>query len=428
MPAERRHLAVLLLAAPSTALAQEPLAAQELPDLDARIQALSEELDAARAELGAVETDAPFDKVRQRRDSTLAPSTGLVDIAAEDLSLRIGGYVKMDGIHDFQRVGNASKFATATIPVPTEDQERTTFQARETRLNVDVRSGFKAEAVRFFVEGDFYGAGGAFNLRHAYGEYGGLLAGQTWTTFMDLSSRPVTLDFEGPDGALFLRQPMVRWTQAASNTTSWSLALEGASQGVGALGGVDPNLADAPLPDLTGNLRREVGPGHLQLSGVLRKLRYEGGAGEDAVIGWGLALSGKTPVGPRGRRLMAQLSVGEGTGEYNQALRDDGQSDAFLGADGRLEALGNSTATVGVENDWNADWSTTVAYSVATLDNVTGQAADVLHQTQSTSATLLWHPTRHFLAGVEYLYGTRENNDGQRGHANRVMFSFKFFL
>ena len=428
MPAERRHLAVLLLAAPSTALAQEPLAAQELPDLDARIQALSEELDAARAELGATETDAPFDKVRQRRDSTLAPSTGLVDIAAEDLSLRIGGYVKMDGIHDFQRVGNASKFATATIPVPTEDQERTTFQARETRLNVDVRSGFKAEAVRFFVEGDFYGAGGAFNLRHAYGEYGGLLAGQTWTTFMDLSSRPVTLDFEGPDGALFLRQPMVRWTQAASNTTSWSLALEGASQGVGALGGVDPNLADAPLPDLTGNLRREVGSGHLQLSGVLRKLRYEGGAGEDAVIGWGLALSGKTPVGPRGRRLMAQLSVGEGTGEYNQALRDDGQSDAFLGADGRLEALGNHTATVGVENDWNADWSTTVAYSVATLDNVTGQAADVLHQTQSTSATLLWHPTRHFLAGVEYLYGTRENNDGQRGHANRVMFSFKFFL
>ncbi|MGD2016915.1 MAG: hypothetical protein PVJ89_02260 [Planctomycetota bacterium] len=102
MPADRRHLAVLLLlAAPATALAQEPLAVQELPDLDARIQALSEELDAARSELGAAETDAPFDKVRQRRDSTLAPSTGLVDIAAEDLSLRIGGYVKMDGIHDF---------------------------------------------------------------------------------------------------------------------------------------------------------------------------------------------------------------------------------------------------------------------------------------------------------------------------------------
>lgn len=406
----------------------QEMPAQEMPDLERQVAEVRAELEALKKEEDGAASDAPFDKVSQRRDSTLAPSTGLVDIAAEDLSLRIGGYVKMDGIHDFQRVGNASKFATATIPVPTEDQERTTFQARETRLNVDVRSGVKAEAVRFFVEGDFYGAGGAFNLRHAYGEYGGLLAGQTWTTFMDLSSRPVTLDFEGPDGALFIRQPMVRWTQAASDTTSWSLALEGASQGVGALGGVDPNLADAPLPDLTGNLRREVGSGHLQLSGVLRKLRYEGGAGEDEVAGWGLALSGKTPVGPRGRRLMAQLSVGEGTGEYNQALRDDGQSDAFLGADGRLEALGNSTAMVGVENDWGPDWSTTVAYSVASLDNVAGQGADVLHRTQSTSATLLWHPTRHFLAGVEYLYGTREDNDGQRGHANRVMFSFKFFL
>ena len=47
------------------------------------------------------------------------------------------------------------------------------------------------------MEGDFYSSGDQFRLRHAYGEIGDLLVGQTWTTFTDVAAAPATLDFEG---------------------------------------------------------------------------------------------------------------------------------------------------------------------------------------------------------------------------------------
>ena len=71
------------------------------------------------------------------------------------------------------------------------------------------------------MEGDFFGAAGnesvsnsnGLRVRHAYGTLGGLLAGQTWTTFSDVAAYPETVDFGGPVGVIFARQAQVRWTQ-----------------------------------------------------------------------------------------------------------------------------------------------------------------------------------------------------------------------
>ena len=41
-----------------------------------------------------------------------------------------------------------------------------------------------------YVETDFYGSGNVLRLRQAYGSYGGLLAGQTWSTFVDDEQLP----------------------------------------------------------------------------------------------------------------------------------------------------------------------------------------------------------------------------------------------
>ena len=51
-----------------------------------------------------------------------------------------------------------------------------------------------------YVETDFYGSSSVLRLRQAYGSYGGLLAGQTWSTFVDESNFPNTIDFEVADG------------------------------------------------------------------------------------------------------------------------------------------------------------------------------------------------------------------------------------
>ena len=76
-----------------------------------------------------------------------------------------------------------------------------------------------------YVEGDFYGSGNAFRLRHAYGSYGGLLAGQTWTNFLDPDNFPNTIDFESPMAFPSFRQAQVRYTARLNDQSSWAVSV-----------------------------------------------------------------------------------------------------------------------------------------------------------------------------------------------------------
>ena len=72
--------------------------------------------------------------------------------------------------------------------------------AKESRLFLDIRGPVEGKELQMYIETDFYGSGSVLRLRHAYGRYGGLLAGQTWSTFVDESNFPNTIDFEIADG------------------------------------------------------------------------------------------------------------------------------------------------------------------------------------------------------------------------------------
>ena len=77
-----------------------------------------------------------------------------------------------------------------------------------------------------YVESDFYGSGSVFRLRHAYGSYGGLLAGQTWTNFLDPDNFPNTIDFESPMAFPSFRQAQVRYTAKLNDKASWAVSVE----------------------------------------------------------------------------------------------------------------------------------------------------------------------------------------------------------
>src|SRR5688572_13960785 len=99
-------------------------------------------------------------------------------------TFRPGGRVKLDVIRDFKPIGNEDAFDTRTIPIDGGDRVNSNLHAKETRLYVDVRGDVDGDELRFYVETDFYGSGSALRLRHAYGTYKGLLAGQTWSAFV----------------------------------------------------------------------------------------------------------------------------------------------------------------------------------------------------------------------------------------------------
>ena len=137
---------------------------------------------------------------------------GLI-VFGEDVAMKIGGYVKADFIYDFDPIDSTDFFDPTCIPVGATARTNTRFHARQTRMSFDTRWAPDENPVRVFVEGDFFGDGNSFRLRHAYGEIGSLLAGQTWTTFTDVAAAPATLDFEGPFPTSIDDRHMIRWTQ-----------------------------------------------------------------------------------------------------------------------------------------------------------------------------------------------------------------------
>jgi len=134
---------------------------------------------------------------QETQDEDLPP--GWWQIPKTVTQFKVGGYVKFDLIHDFNPISSPDFFDVSQIPTDGSEGSSSHLNAKETRLNLDVKTKVKSVDIRAYVEGDFYGSGGAFRLRHAFVEIGKhWLAGQWWSNFMDESIIPPTLDFEKP--------------------------------------------------------------------------------------------------------------------------------------------------------------------------------------------------------------------------------------
>jgi DcaP outer membrane protein len=350
-------------------------------------------------------------------------------IPGTDLSLGIGGYVKVDAIQDFGAIGDAYEFKTNSIVVgDTAQGGRTTIHARETRLNLDLRSsGTGIRHFRAFVEGDFYGDGNAFRLRHGYGEFGPLLGGQTWSTFQDISARGLTVDFEGPDGEVFLRQAMIRFTQKLSPHWTMAIAAENPTPQLGAPSDM-PGAARATMPDIPGFVRYERGRGHLQVAGLVRQLRFDstGTAPDMSTAGWGLNTTFVLPVG-KADQVLGQFAIGEGTSRYIEGV--SGQNlDAVITDAGALEAVRTQAGNLGYVHKWSATLKSGVSISTTSVDDHAALPSTAIDRLMDARANLFWTPFRLVDIAGEVLWCERRNRDGARGDVWRLQFAVIYRL
>ncbi len=216
---------------------------------------------------------------------------------------------------------------------------------------------------------------------------------------------------------------MLRYTQRASDAFQWSIGLEESDSQVSSdvAGG-----GDNDIPDFTGALRFSNASGHVQVGGLLRQLGYSSSDGgvDETTTGYGLNLSGKTRVSDRDA-LMGQLAIGKGMGRYIEAFGGMG-SDAFLSADGDLEAIQSWGAVLGYSHTWTDKWQSTIAAAMAELDNISGQADDAIKSVRSAHLNLVYHPFPQFVVGGEVMWGERENFDGVAGDATRFQLSVQY--
>eukprot|EP00389_Voromonas_pontica_P016724 GDKH01026155.1.p1 GENE.GDKH01026155.1~~GDKH01026155.1.p1 ORF type:complete len:193 (-),score=37.09 GDKH01026155.1:45-623(-) len=170
-------------------------------------------------------------KLRMAIRSTAAVAILGVAAQAQAVSFETGGY--QTDIYGYARL-NASYDIDSNQALSTrsgsysglvnnDDAPDGHFGADAFQSRIGVKT-VSPEGVKINVEGDFRGSGGgSLRLRHAYGEYNGVLMGQTWSNFTSFVGNTSTLDFDSLPGVAGYQS---RTTQARYTTGPLSLSLE----------------------------------------------------------------------------------------------------------------------------------------------------------------------------------------------------------
>ena len=347
--------------------------------------------------------------------------------------LRIGGYFKSDFIRDLKPAGNSDAFVPASIPIPQiSTANNTNVSVRPTRLSLDFRiPSTRIGEVRFYVEGDLFGTNATTpRMRHAYAQASNFLIGQTFTNFMDPDGFPDTLDFQGPNGMVNLRNPQLRYGFALSKGTTLYFSAEKPSSDIIFTTPTFTAQPDTPRVDGTIRLRQEFQRGHFQVSGLFRDISafaVVGGVSRtDQVFGWGVNIS--TGFKTFGKdNIVFAVAGGHGISRYIQDT-------SGLGIDAELAAAGTylkPTPAVGLEaayqHYWNKTLRSSAVYSYAAVNNTIKAPGDTYNHGEYTAANLIWNPWGSSLnMGAEFLYGWQVQEDGLKGNAPRIQFSAKY--
>lgn len=361
--------------------------------------------------------------VAQLSEAPPTPSPKGLVLQSGEYVWKLGGYLKVDVIHDFDEIGSTDFFDVRTIPTDpsggTDDSTR--IHARQSRLNLDVSGPTSMGPFRAFVEGDFFSDQNGFRLRHAYGTVGGVLGGQTWSTFMDEDAMPETIDFESPVAFPLVRQAQVRYTRAFSEGHSWAVAIEDPDSDLLAPTGVTGDVEE-PLPDLTGRLRLANERGHVQLGLFAGMGRFDSDtASSDDVFLWGANLSTKLATFDKDSAIL-QVTYGEGVGRYR------GGPVAAPDSNGDLEAIPLLGLLGSYEHHWSSELRSSLGYSWGEADLPSGAPVTSNEELVYSFANLIWQFSNRAWTGVEYLYGTRDTQDGEDGDAHRLQFALRFDL
>jgi DcaP outer membrane protein len=314
---------------------------------------------------------------------------------------------------------------------------------RQSRLGVKSWIPTNDGEVYTIFEFELFGTGvdagqTTFRLRHAYGQWKQIGAGQTWSPFMDPDVFPNSIEYWGPNGMVFFRNVQFRWMpMQGDNALTLALERPGAS---GSGGVVNEFVASQgiqgrfPSPDVTGNFRMNRKWGHLQFAGILRYIKWDDNV-PDAfdlsgdTLGWGINVSTNVKF-LKSDVLRASIVYGEGIENYmNDAPADVGVESNFGNA--VTPVKGKALPVLGIvafyDHTWNEKMTSTIGYSRVDIDNSDLQAPDEFHVGQYALANLLFYPVKPIMFGPEIQWARRENNsDGFSVDDFRIQFSAKF--
>jgi hypothetical protein len=390
-----------------------------------------------------------------------------------DTTFSWGGYVKLDMIYSTASAGQESNvgdfiLVPGAVPIDAAGQANYHLSARESRLWFKTSTPSPYGNVDTHVELDFLGFdtslgsevssnASSLRLRHAFGTWnmvfggisqGALLAGQTWTTIMDLEALPDIIDFGSPAGRIFGQQSQIRYTRDLGGGSQLQVAIENPENtlridNLDDFGMVDPDTNDhgavlSPrpgddlVPDTIVKYRFGAPWGHVAAAGIARLIRQkdEYGAENDADLGYGLHVSGKVMVGDK-HNLRLDASYGHGLGRY---MTFGVFTDGFVDDNGEITPVDIAGTIVSGQFWLNDITRINLAFSLGqALNNPDSLRGLANERVLSTHANIQWDLTRSLRVGIEHIYAQRWLEDegalpvaDLTGNLHRVQGAFRF--
>jgi DcaP outer membrane protein len=365
-------------------------------------------------------------------------------------SMEIYGFGQADAIADFNQ--NDPNWFDLNRPsrLPSSPNQfgqdgRFYLSARQSRFGVRSTVPTSMGDVKANFEFDMFGTGKdagltTIRLRHAYGQFKQIGAGQTNSQFMDPDVFPNILDYWAPNGMLLFRNVQVFWEPYRNGDSHARLAVEnpGATGDSGAFSDrveVQNVTGRFPSPDFTGHYRAAASWGYVQIGGVLRYIAYDD-PNANATLNlsghvWGGGVSGSSNVkAGENDILRVQATYGAGIEKYfNDAPIDVGieknPGNPVTPLVGK--ALPVFGLMVYLDHKWNPRWATSAGYSLVDISNSDGQAPNAFRKGHYVSASLACTPVPSVIMSSELQWARRENfSDGFSVGDVRLQFSFRY--
>ncbi|TDR50890.1 hypothetical protein DFP85_12155 [Halomonas ventosae] len=366
----------------------------------------------------------------------VASASHAVDFEVGDTKASVYGYAKLDIIYDVDAdMGDLITHSKIALDGEESQDGHFNMHAYQSRIGFQTTTPVSGSDLVTRIEGDFYGKNNNFRLRHAYGSWDGILAGQTWTNFYGFVAGTPTIDFRGPPGvANQARQPQLRYTAG-----NFSMSIEdpdtlGGSEDAD-LGTTEKpdDIAKSQLPDVTARYTETSGPFKYSASAVLRQLEYDAegstntppaNVDDDSAFGWGMALEAALDVS-EALTLRAGVTHGDGLGGYMNVSPQT--SPAYLDTTtGDLETLESTGGTIGASLKAGPG-AINASYNVATVD-LDDEEIDGNDTFETAYLNYIWSPAERISYGIETSWASRETKGGDDGDAVRiqgmVMYSF----